>query len=327
MKRITNFWIGGGLILSLVFCATAQGQTFSVNGEAPTVAAAPEIAPSRVSRQVGLIADAEWLNWRTASSNQDFASFTDPVWLTDRSTESVAPQGSGIRARLGYRAASGWDVSWSYTYFDGDDSSSVAATADPSSVLTSPISVLDLPLNDAAVDATTQINVHDLEFGRWFAWNDAAAFRPFGGLRWAQLDETLDGKYRYDDLANVLRSNEFAHSSQMDGYGVRMGGEAECNLFGGFSLFGRGAGSVLAGTVESTSLEKDEVQGTVLNRRVSATKAVSSIEAAAGLAWQIQGFKIKGGYELNSWFNASSLNAKDSDVLTHGFFAGASWNY
>ena len=67
--------------------------------------------------------------------------------------------------------------------------------------------------------------------------------------------------------------------------------------------------------------------GVVMNRNISRSVAAPSLEAAAGLAWNFGGFEIKGGYEFNTFFNASNINNVQSDVLTHGFFAGGAWNF
>lgn len=276
----------------------------------------------------GIIADAEWLNWRTSHSNQTFANYNDPVWLTGRSALNIDPKGNGIRTRIGARGTNGWDIAWNYTYFDGDDSAAGDTYQDPSSVMSTPLSCLNLGIDSVSVQSDTTLNIHDLEFGRWIGFGDPSFdIRPFASFRYASVNEDLDGQYRYGDPAGENRTNDFRHSSKMEGYGIRVGCETEFNLHPSFSVFGRGAGSVLKGDIKSVSFEKDEIQGIVLNRQLSNTLAVPVIEAAAGLAWRCNGLEIKGGYELSSWFNASSLNGESSDVLFHGFFAGGSWNY
>ena len=312
--------------------ASAYGADELYDVQTPaTVATAPNVSTETYEQVCaaypgrGLIAEAEWLNWRTSNANQTVARSLDPVWLTTRGEESTAPKGNGLRARVGWRFANGWDVSGAYVYFNGDDSTTVEAASQPDARLTSPLSCLNLSIDGATVKSQKKLNMYDLEIGRQTQIS-TLDFRPFAGLRVADLTTSVDGTYSYSS-GRAVRTNAVSHSSQTLGYGVRVGGEAKVKLCGGLAGFGRGAGSVLIGDVDAKSLEIDETQGTVMQRSVSKTKAAPMLEAAAGLEWRYDAFAIKGGYELNSWFNASELNAQTSDELFHGFFAGASWNF
>ncbi len=274
----------------------------------------------------GIIADAEWLGWQIDSSNQNFATYNDPVWLTERKNFDSGPDGNGVRARLGLRTESMWDVIVGYTYFKGDDSGSVSVDNDPSSILVSTRSRLDLATESVSYNDSTELNAFDLEIGHSSDLH-CLNFRPFGGFRWVQLDQTQGGEYTYRDDVNILRNNVLDSSSKLNAYGIRMGMEASVKLFGGLRAFGRGAGSALVGKIESTGSEIDEQMGTVLDRNFEETISTPVLEAAAGLAYGIGGFEIKGGYEFNSFFNAANFNGERSDVSARGFFAGVSFNY
>jgi len=274
----------------------------------------------------GLVADVEYLNWRTSNANQTFARSLDPVWLTTREEKATSPSGSGLRARLGFRFGNGWDVSGVYAYFNGKDSSSVGAASYSDSRLTSPFSRSNLGLDEIAAESRKKLNMYDLEIGRQTQIS-TLDFRPFASLRIADLSTSVNETCKRAPSEMVVYTNTVAHTSETLGYGVRIGGEARVKLWRGLAGFGRGAGAVLIGDVDATSLEIDEEHGVVMRRSLSKTKAAPMLEAAAGLEWRYDAFSVKGGYELNSWFNASELNAQTSDELFHGFFAGASWNF
>lgn len=286
----------------------------------------------------GFFGGAEWLSWQVSGSAQTYASALDPVYLTERYNKSVTPKGNGVRGRVGYRTASMWDVGAVYTYFKADDSGGVSSESDPGSAFVSTRSRVNIQTQSGLEDQTINYNdkielqTLDFEVGRRIEYG-CFDFRPFGGFRWLELDSTQGGDYQYASPNATQGSftrtvtNTTESKSKLTGYGLRMGAEANVDLFGGFRAFGRGAGSVLVGKVKSTGTEDDAQAGQVLNRNYKETIALPGLEAAAGLAWKYDAFEIKGGYELNTIFNATNHNGQFDDLLFHGFFAGASLNF
>ncbi len=96
----------------------------------------------------GLVADVEYLGWQTE--------------LCDSS--SISTIGSGLRSRLGFRAVSGWDIDWNYTYFDGSKTR-------------------------ASQSADVNLAEYGLELGKW-SWRYDSGIRPFVGFQWSQLNQS-----------------------------------------------------------------------------------------------------------------------------------------
>lgn len=302
--------------------AAFQGGAGSCASEDCGLVAGNESAP-------GFFVGAEWLSWQVAGGSQTYASAVDPVYLTERYNEDASPDGNGVRGKFGFRFASGWDAAVAYTYFSADDSGEVSAELDPNSVFVSTRSRLNLNSQNVTFNDSVDLNVADFEVGRRLQYCNFD-LRPFGGFRWMELNSEQSGDYEYPLAGyspNRLATNDLASKSSLKAYGLRMGAEANVGVVGCLRAFGRGAASVMAGDVKSTAIENDATLGTVLNRNYKETIAVPTVEVAAGLALKFDALEIKGGYELNTVFNGASHNGKRDDVLFHGFFAGASFNY
>ena len=248
----------------------------------------------------GLIAEFEWLAWQTDFSEKSYAFgglngdhyFEAPY---------PAPSGSGLRAKLGYRAISGWDLLFTYTWFDADKA--LLPEESPNSYVASDVN----------------LNVYDLEVGHW-NMGAFGGWRPFIGFRWTQLEEEF--------LANAAIptwSESVAASSRVNAYALRLGLEWKRDLFGGFQAYAKGGGSV--GVGDSKQITVQSALDVPYFESVSKkTFFAPSVEAAAGLAWKRGNFEVHGGYEFNDWFNASRLMDTTGDFMTHGWFVGVGWN-
>jgi hypothetical protein len=299
-------------------------------------------------RGPGLIVFADYLNWKARSDSLEFVDRFSTVNATQTTTteaENVSlPQQSGFRAGLGYRFASQWDVAWSYTYYftNGQNAADAAIGAG----LTVPGIVSMGALRHVAGQANLRYNVNDLEIGRWIHLDDHVDLRLFGSVRYAMTEtngrEDLTGHY-FDELrADVDTVGNTHIRSKMDACGIRLGGEGRWRIGdSNLSLFGRGAGSVLAGRfenvgtyfVEGTSSRDPyyDYQNTFVNRH-NDTHAVCVIEAAAGVAYQYGNWELSGGYELATWFNQAVpiTNVNEvtyHDLLLDGFFGRLAYRY
>lgn len=261
----------------------------------------------------GPIAYVEWLNL-AARDPMDIVIIIptyDKYWEFDIIGEKyslVYERGNGIRTGLGYRFCSGWDVLWNYTYFH--TSASAVIEAPEGGVLRTTrghprwAETADIARASASLD----LDVIDLEAGRWFDLDETAAVRLFGGFRWAMMDRDLDIVYDGRDYFNGMIDNP----TTMDGYGIRVGAEGRWALPWGLSLFARGAGSVLAGKFTTHFKETDDGTGwygpdheVLVDVWQSNTRAVPVLETAAGVGWCCGNWEISAGYELAAWFNMS----------------------
>ncbi len=285
----------------------------------------------------GLVAFVEWTNWKVRSKALTFGYLQTTTQLEQRTVTNLdslsisLPRRDGIRVGLGYRFPSCWDVIWTYAYYYTNDETSITTPVD--AVLLMPISRAwrgdTNLLNVNAIQARTafKYDVNDLEIGRRFILGDCANLRLFGGFRWAIISQ--------EESINGLEGNEtpttfaLTRRTRVDAYGLRMGGEGRWQLGGsGISVFGRGAGSVLAGIfdTESTAL----LQGGYLVYRQEATRALPVLEAAAGVAWSLNNLDVSAGYEMATWFNLASFSpgaVPDNNLLLDGFFVRLAYRY
>lgn len=274
----------------------------------------------------GLIIGAEWFHWDVSQCGGTYARDLNPVWLTPQKDYSLNPSDDGFRAKLGWRFANELDVSWNYTYFSADDNGTRTANPGGSSVLIASPSYLDVASDFVSASSSIDLEIHDLEFGRWFRC-DSFAFRPFGSARWATIEQNINCDYQYKNLRETTVSNQIKNSCKTTGYGVRLGGEGRYDLFAGFSIIGKGSVSVMEGSQKTSAYEMDEVQGQIVNYSQKTDKTLTGVDAKGGLAWGVGGFEISGGYEFNTFFDATTFKGQRSDLTASGFFAGASWNH
>jgi len=315
---------------------------------APVIQPVLESGDCAPNRAAGFIAHVDWLYWNYRSPSLTYAD-TQMIHgggqlgiIEDRMS---TPQNSGIRAGLGYRFNSDWDVTWNYTYFSA--SSSGSATAPPtvgldSGSLAPPGTALAYPAgvgySSVTAAASLSYNVHDLDIGRWLTWDDGLQMRVFGGFRWAMTNENIEEDFVPSFAfpgTSGLPFDAYGNHSTMNAFGVRIGSECRWRLSGtNLSLFGRGAGSVLLGDFQNneTVFDNNNDMVTVSHEDVH---AVTVLEAAAGIAWETNNWEFSGGYELAAWLNQASIqdavvfNPSNSygTMLLDGFFFRAAYKY
>jgi hypothetical protein len=208
---------------------------------------------------------------------------------------------SGVRGELGYRfPGEGWALTGSYTYFSSTDKHSVANP--PSGILFATLTHPGFIEQVASATASSSLNYHvlDIDIGRPFALGKSCTLRLFAGGRVAWIDQNLNVTYDGGDAANAHVSGPISY----DGGGLRIGGEGQWNLRWGFSLFARGAGSLLVGHFRTRLLETNQ-NGTLVNTDVSDrfVQMTPVAELGLGIAWNYENLIVKLGYEMTNWFN------------------------
>jgi hypothetical protein len=278
------------------------------------------------------IAKVEYLNWNVRREGLDFAI------PTDGSSQAVGVgsvqnlkfgQASGVRTGLGYLFTSGWDLTGNYTFYRNSESAFAKEPAGGNLWATRSHPNVNQEASTAAASGSFNYNVFDLEAGYGYSFNEAIAIRPFGGLRWADIDQVFNVRYDGRDFNNGVVNNSLG----MNGFGIRLGMEGYWQLGRGWSLFGRGAGTVMYGNFKSRLLETNNAGvDTIVNVSDRYTQAVPILEAALGGAWQHNGQQLAVGYEFNNWFNLGNRsmfpdNAHEgayapmsNSVLLSGFF-------
>jgi hypothetical protein len=279
-------------LLVAMLAAPVWAQDDLTGGTASQTAAGGDCCVPACYRDPGLIVFADYLNWKARSDSLEFVErsiYGDTTSTTEADYVSL-PQQSGIRAGLGYRFASQWDVAWIYTYYF--TSGQNAANAAPGVYLTVPASPFGPYYSVTSVVALTKLryNVNDLEIGRWISLDDHVDLRPFGGFRYAVTESS-----GHEDFTNAWEQTLTDIHSKMDAYGIRLGGEGRWRIGNGnLSLFGRGAGSVLAGRFENVGTigPTRDYYGTRVYRH-NDTHAVCVMEAAAGVAYQYGNWELR----------------------------------
>lgn len=268
----------------------------------------------------GITGYADFLSWQAHKPGMEYAKVfrryrrwpLDVDLIYQINTESLdLPRENGFRTGIGYRFESGWEVSWNYTTFFTRGQGEITTTEYPDIMIIPEPDLGNQTTNTVQAAGSLNYNVHDLEVSRWLPLDENLTLRLFGGFRWAKIEhdfQVLAAGFSYD---NPLT---------MDGYGIRLGLESQWLPFGGFKIFGRGAGSVLAGNFHSRTVGIDysySAFDAYLDYPSSFTQAVPVLETALGASWQYGPWELSGGYELNTWFNVD----KDSNsLLLEGFF-------
>jgi hypothetical protein len=208
---------------------------------------------------------------------------------------------SGVRVNLGYRfPGEGWALSGTYTYLSSTDKRSVASPS--GGILFATLTHPGFIEQVATADASTNINynVLDIDIGRPFEIGNSCTVRVFGGGRVAWIDQNLNVTYDGVDANNAHVSSPISY----DGGGLRVGCEGYWNLRWGFSVFVRGAGSLLVGHFRTNVLETNQ-NGAVIFTDVSDrfVQMTPVAEIGLGVAWHYENFVVKLGYEMTNWFN------------------------
>lgn len=253
----------------------------------------------------GWIFKADFLHLKPRRSGLGFAVL-DPVGtgvpMTGQPIQALDfGRDSGLRTRLGRRTASSWDVAFEYTYFQADDRRGfnpgggqvLASLSSPATGLTN--------ADSAIAKADLQMDVFDLEVGRWLHVFDAISFRPLIGLRYALLNQDLQADYDGGAFVN----GRVEAPVNFRGLGARVGGATDCNLGCGFQLIGKSAVTLIAG--EFDALRREQNAGaTTVDVANQFERIVPVLEVAVGIQWQKKGWTLAAGYELSNWFNTIS---------------------
>lgn len=282
------------------------------------------------------IAKVDYLNWTVNRQGLDFAISTDGTAqaVGNGNVHNLDfGRASGVRAGIGYLFPSGWDLTGNYTYFHNSASGFVEEPAGGNLWATRSHPNVNQEAATAAASGSFNYDVFDLEAGYGYRFNESLAIRPFGGIRWANIDQNLNVRYDGRDFDDAVVDNNLT----MKGFGFRLGMDGYWHIGRGWSVFGRTAGSVMCGNFSSRLLETNfSGADTIVNVRDQYTQAVPVFETSLGGAWQYEDFQFAAGYELNNWFNLGDRSMfadnvhegayapASNSVLLHGFFVRCS---
>ncbi len=324
--------LAGGAAGEPIELTYTAGSNFA--GPVPPGAWNPPSATTAAVGEPGPIGYIEYLFWGAHREGMDVYRIADSAagFLTTRVGEVGLGRDNGLRTGFGYRFSTKWDVSWNYTYYATDGGLELDVAALPATALVNLQQGSIGPTYAGGTNGTflfrSQMNYHvnDLEFGRWLNLDSSAAFRIFGGFRWAILDQQLSQQWSPNDGATLPGS--MRGTINMDGYGIRLGSEGRWIAGAGLSAFGRGSVSILSGHFNYNT-DEDWPDGGLpgpdgASFQDSTTQAVPVLEAALGLSWKYKNIELSGGYELGCWFNMANRYEGgvpvSNDLLLDGLF-------
>ncbi len=280
----------------------------------------------------GLFGAVEYLLLRPRRGAFDFG-IADPAndFIPGGKLESLNYElRSGVRASIGYRFKdSPWGVSMAYTFLRSSADRTINA---PTGGLIYPTLTrpgLTDEVGSAVAQSSLEYNVFDLEIGRRFHIDERLNVRAFGGIRFANIRQDFDVQYdRYDaNLARVMTSSNF------DGFGPLLGGEATLSVFRGFQLYARGSGALLTGKLVNPITETNNGGITHYASLDYRTRRVIPVMGMGiGGGWQHKNVSIRVGYEITNWFGLidqprftndfaiGKVTTRQSDLSLEGLF-------
>ena len=286
----------------------------------------------------GWLVSVDYLNWDLRQRGTDFAITTDAIAIVGRGEvhNLDMDRNSGVRTNVGYRTRSGLEWGIGYTYFQTDGAASAVAPADGNMWATRSHPAENEEALTADASANFGYNVFDLEARYPLVHGCPVTMQVFGGLRWADIDQTFQVAYNGDDFDDGLYRN----ATSMTGFGLRLGAESQWHLNSSWSMFGSAAGSILYGRFQTHLLETNFAGvDTIVDVRDDYGQAVPVIEGAMGVAWNRGPVQIRGGYEMANWFNLADRSMfpdewhegvyapQSTDVLLDGLFVRFSYTH
>lgn len=364
MSPVRTILVAWSLALGCVCCGTAHGEPAEfVSRESGSVSASTAGLESEIAElaarlnaieQVGVpdrkaelraascpawLVSVDFLYWEPRQRGTDFAITTDDSALSvgRGSVLSLEMDHSpGVRANLGYRTCSGWELGVIYTHFGAGGTTSAAVPDCGNMWATRSHPSRNEEAATAEASGHINYNVFDLEARYPLVDACSIGVQIFGGLRWAQIDEAFQVDYDGVDFDRAQYRDDW----RMNGFGVRLGGETQWRWNASWSLFGNAAGSVLGGRFRTHLLETD-AQGadTIVDVQDDYDQGMAVLEAAAGIAWTHGPLQMRAGYELHNWFNLADrsmfpdaeheglFTPLSNDVLLDGLFVRLGYTY
>ncbi len=212
----------------------------------------------------------------------------------------------------GFRIGGGWnfgvfDMAVAYQYLRSSTTTS-ATTRDPPPFG----SDLFIPVGYYAYGRSGEIkwsvdyDVFDFETGMKLALGPDIMMRPFAGVRYARIDQNLDGFITEPngDIASVTAKND------VWGIGPRVGVDVKWIIGGGFDLWGRLGGSFLVGTRDRANRTtfSDGSRPAEMDQGGSRANLLYGVDASIGLGYtwqfsQTMSLAVKVGYQIEHWLN------------------------
>jgi len=245
----------------------------------------------------------EYLLLRAHRQAHDFA-IVDPVLnraIDGNLSSAQWETASGYRFGAGWKLYGDWEAAAIYTYFHTKDDR--AWNVPPGGTL---FATRSNPFVDSVTRASVASNldydVIDLEIAKNIDTVDRLDLRLSAGVRYAEITQKFLASYAGGTVPGAGPLN-VTSPVFFDGFGARVGAEGHWKLFGGLSLYGKAAGTLMSGEFRTTLRETFNNGATSINLADKYQSVVPIAEVGLGVAYTTEHFRFRIGYELTNWFN------------------------
>jgi len=286
----------------------------------------------------GWFGSVDYLHWQITRDDLAFA-IDDPAGLGVPNSGAAVRSldygfSNGIRAAVGTRTDSGWEIGFRYTHFSADDQRSfVPGAGRVLAVQSSPATGLT---NADSVSATARLllNLYDLEAGYWFDLGDSVSLLALAGVRFGEVDQHLRARYNGGAFVN----GDISVPTDVDLFGGRLGGAIHYQHSSAVSLFCNTSVTLAASTIQASRREINAGQ-TVIDVSRRTEPVIPQAELSLGARYSHGPWGIAIAYDWSNWFNLASplefadsfnggvIGATQRDLGLHGFSISASFAY
>lgn len=226
----------------------------------------------------------------------------------------------GFRVGFNWAMSSCASLTGTFTWFESHSSSAIAIEQ-PNvihSLLTHP-NTLSAATNSQAASADYDIDFQlaDVDYRALFSASPWHEINWLVGVRYAHLDQDFQSRQQINaGITSVTTESTF------DGVGPRFGLEGErFSRHSGFSLYGRGIVSFLAGRFDARYTQFDTFAQTQAATALRDERVVPILEYEVGIGWTSANrrWKINGGYYMAAWYNTMTTNSWIQSVQASNF--------
>lgn len=262
----------------------------------------------------------------------------------------------GVRLGVGYNfPCDGWDLYVDWMYISTSPTASITLDEPSLSLIqvTDPDNATDKELFGCSTSAKTKwemtLNAVDLELGRHYCTGCILSVRPFIGLKFAWIDQSVNTFYgdiylfEFGMQTDFVGDSRFKGSGDFWGIGPRFGVDTHWELGCGFAIFGDLSGALLSGSFdmkgeiisENPTLDPSHVVQKI--SRSSRARIRTEAEIKVGIEWttcfcDCYLFNASLGYEFQCYWRQLQIPIpavpfSHADLQLHGLVAGLRFDF
>lgn len=229
----------------------------------------------------------------------------------------------GWGVNLGYEfPQTGNDINLSYIHLDTKDSDSVTANPqDLTEINPNPVPFVSISYTTGSATAKIDLDQVDLTMGQALIIGQRLAMHPIAGLRYADIDRTIQSNFDEPDRNGATRQDirdifSVTNKSDFSGIGPLVGTDLDYYLGNGFSIVGHTDAGVLIGNIKSNTNANDFTPSLSQTLIVTINKdshshltPVADAKLGAAFTYHFSNtnasyLTVEAGYQGNEYFNA-----------------------